>query len=352
MGVARGGGAAVPPELEAGRRGEAAPLPARRGQHRQGQPAAPPADPARRPAELLQGLGGDGQADASAQVRRRLARKGDPGRADGPGHPRQGEQRRRVPVPLAGAEPRQRHPPLTADIGRGQQPGQGVPERPQPDRVADLRAEGAVPGIGHDGVNDEDGGARTGAVVDPQHFEGADPQQRRIRRRVVEHLPHSMGSARVGPERAAVLIRARADEPLGDFGMEVGGPFAPVRAGALPLPVPGPQIQGPHIPRLEDLAPVAEDLDLPEEDHPHLPRVAQADEARARSGVLLAPGLRLRPPVRGCGRHVTAPPRRRGRVRGRCARRRLRRPPRLPRWNHPRAWPGAGPPRPARPHRG
>lgn len=184
-------------------------------------------------------------------------------------------------------------------------------------------------------MNDEDGGARAGAVVDPQRFEGADPEQQRIRRRVVEHIPHSMGSARVGPERTAALIRARADEPLGDFGVEVGGPFAPVRADAPPLPVPGPQIQGPHVPRAENRAPVAEDLDLPEEDHPHLPRVAQADEARARSGVLLAPGLRLRPSARGRGRHVTAPPRPRGRVRR--ARRRLGRPPRLPRWERPRA---------------
>lgn len=104
-------------------------------------------------------------------------------------------------------------------------------------RVADLRAKGSVPGIGHNAVDDEDSGARAGAVVDPQRFEGADPEQRRIRRRVVEHLLHSMGPARVGPERPAVLIRARADDPLGDFGVGVGGPFAPVRADAPPLPI-------------------------------------------------------------------------------------------------------------------
>ena len=82
----------------------------------------------------------------------------------------------------------------------------------------------------------------------------------------------------------------------------------------------------------------------------------QPRSSPAPKDALPAPGLRLRPPVRGRGRHVTAPPRPRGRgrrrVRGRRARRRLGRPPRLPRWNRPRAWPGAGPPRPARPHRG
>ena len=283
--------------------------------------------------------------------------RGDPGRADGPGHPRQGEQRRRVPVPPAGAEHRQRHPPRATDIGRGQQPGQGVPERPQPDRVADLRAEGSVPGLGHDGVNDEDGGARAVAVVDPQRFEGADPKHRRIRRRIVEHFSHPIGPPRVGPDRSPILIRARTDESPGDFGVEIGGPFAPVRADAFPIPVPGPQIQWPHFPRLENSAPVVEDLDLPEEDHSHLSRVVQIDKTRARNGAFLAPGLRLRPRIRGPGRHVTAPLRRRDDG----AHRRPRRPPRLPRWNRPprlprrnrpRAWPGAGPPRPARPRRG